>query len=183
MNKGGQFFLIAAIIIVGLIIGLATAVNSIRVGDRQEAFYNLAEEIDDEVKEVLNYGKYNSMDPALLMRGFLGNYTDYIAQEEVLFVYGNATNLTALFFEEAEGSVGISTGNIPADITIQYTTGDTADVATVDDNNDGLFDRVTVLIKGIEYEYNLRPGENFYFVIIKESGGDENGERFVATGK
>ena len=52
MNKRGQFFLIAAIIIVGVVVGLASVVNTVRVGGQNEAFYKLAEEIATLLREI-----------------------------------------------------------------------------------------------------------------------------------
>jgi len=164
--------LIAAIIIVGFVIGLATAVNSVRVGDKNEAFYDLADEVGFETKQVLDYGVFKKDDTNTLMRNFLETYVNYIAQEEVLFIYGNSDGLEALIFKEiTKGNVGISTGEIPGIITIQYTTGQEANVT-----QEG--EMVFVEINGIIYQFNLRQGQNFFFVIIKS----QDDEKFVATG-
>ena len=174
----------AAIIIVSLVIGLATAVNSVRVGDSNKAFFRLGDEIGFETKRVLDYGVFNEQEIGPLMRGYLENYTNYIAQEEVLFIYGDSSSLQALFFVNNSGDVGISTGGIPGVVTIQYTTGDEAEVNQSDDDGDGDIDRVSVLIEDITYEFNLRQGTNFFFVIIKdEETGDREIERFVAKGE
>ena len=171
-NKRGQFFLVAAIIIVVAIIGFATTVNSVRVTNEKEAFSDLADEIRDETKEVLNYGIYNSEDINSLVKGFLENYTNYISQEEVLFIYGNRDNIDGLIFREQGGEVGIDVGTIPGVIEIQYTTGDEANVTQSPDGK-----MVFVDIEGIVYEFNLKEGQNF-FVLLRQ---EENGERYVAT--
>lgn len=171
MNKGGQFFLVAAAIIVALVIGLASAVNTIKSGDRNMVFYDLADEVGDETKHVLDYGVFNEEDPLLLTESFLENYTNYISQDQVLFIYGNSTNLTGIIYEELGiGSVGISTGGGITRIPVQHTTGLEADVS-VDGNE------ILVNIDGKEYYFYMRDGWYFYFIIIKERGE----ERFVAT--
>ena len=183
MNKRGQIFLVAAILIVSIVISLATAVNTVKVSGNDEAFYDLAEEVGFETKKVLDYGVFNSNsqeDINSLMDSYLENYKDYLAPEETLFIYGNAQILFAKYFDETEvGDVGIFTGTIPILATIQYTTGQQADVKEFDDDTNGETDRVTVEINGIIYEFNLREGQNFFFVIIK----DENDEKFVARGE
>lgn len=170
MNKRGQFFLIATIIIVGLIIGITTSVNSITMKDDNEAFESLADEVNLETKSVLDYGSYNSADTDSLMQGFLENYTNYIAKEEILFIYGNETDITGLVFEENAGNVGINTGAIPGFVTIQYTTGQEAEV-TRNGNT------INVEINGLTYVFNLRDGQNFFFV-MRETRNDE---KFVET--
>ena len=176
--------MMAAIIIVGLIIGLAAAVNTVRVGDSNKAFFRLGDEIGFETKRVLDYGVFNEREINPLMKGYLENYTKIIAAEEVLFIYGDSSGLQALFFTNASGDVGISTGGIPDVFTIQYTTGDEAYVNQSDDDGDGNIDRVSVLIDDITYEFNLRQGKNLFFVIIKdEETGDREIERFVARGE
>jgi hypothetical protein len=176
MNKRGQFFLIAAIIIIGLIIGFATAVNSVRVGDRNEAFYDLADEVGFETKKVLDYGVYQIANTETLMKGFLENYTDYIATEEVLFIFGNEDSLDVLYFENLViGSVGISVGPAPTIVPIQDYVDQTETAEVIHDLSDN---KVTVKIKEINYEFKLRKGQNFFFIIIK----DQDDERFVAKG-
>jgi hypothetical protein len=172
MNKRGQFFLMAAIIIVGIVTGLATAVNSTKVGSKNEAFYDLSEEIGFEVKRVIDFGVVKNINIDGELRQFLSDYADYIEKEEVLFIYGDPDAINALRFSSgAIGFVGITTGGPPTFVTIQEITMAEAEVSrTVTD--------VTVRINEIDYVFDLRPGENFYFVIIKT----EDGERFVAKG-
>ena len=177
MNKRGQFFLIAAIIIAVLVIGLAAVINTVVVGDSNEAFYDLADEVGSETKQVLDYGTFNfdtQEDLDNLTKGFLETYADYISQEEVLFIYGDASNIKALVFNDAKiGEVILNIGERTSNIVIQQRTGDEADVIHDDINN-----RITVDVRGIEYEFDLRQGQNFFFVIIKE----QDDERFVARG-
>jgi hypothetical protein len=175
MNKRGQFFLIAAIIIIGLVVGLATAVNSAAAGDSHEAFYDLAGEVGFETKRVLDYGAFSGTPSTELMKDFLEEYTNYIAQDEVLFIFGDSTGLLEAFVFKVDdaGNVGIDTeGFAPNTVTIQYTTQDTADLTVVNG------EVVVVVIQGIEHRFPLRDGQNFFLVLGKE----ENGEKFVAKG-
>ena len=176
LNKGGQFFLVAAIIIVGIVIVLASSVNSVRVGNDQEAFYDLSDEIGFETKQVLDYGVFepsaSSVD--ILLPTYLNDYAKYISQEEVLFVYGDVNNVTGLVFTSiGVGSVGINTGGgMPTTIIIEDIVGG-QEAEVIHDGNS-----VSVDINGIVYNFNLKQGQNFFFVIIKE----EDGERFVSQG-
>ena len=77
------------------------------------------------------------------------------------------------WFTEVSGNIGISTGGdaVNFDVEITDLRGRGADVS-----KDG--ESVEVVINEITYEFNLRDGENFFFVIIKH----EDGEKFVAKG-
>src|SRR3989344_1943658 len=114
MNQRGQFFLMAAIIIAGILFGITSITNVARGGSEQRAFYDLSEEVNFETKRVLDYGVYNDRDLDSLLNSFLANYSEYIAQERVLFVFGNkdSEQLSGIFFKR-EGNLGysgISTG-------------------------------------------------------------------------
>jgi hypothetical protein len=175
-NRRGQFFLVAAIIIIGIVIVLASSVNSVRVGNDQESFYDLSEEIGFETKQVLDYGVFdvNAETVDILLLDFLQDYANYIAGEETLFVYGDSNGVQGLIFMNGDvGNVGLITGTAgnPSVIEINDITGQKANVI----HN---LDLVSVEINGIVYDFKLKKGENFFFVIIKT----EDGERFVAQG-
>ena len=168
-NKRGQVFLMAAIIIAGLIIGAGSAVNLARAGGSNEVFYDLADEIGFEAKRVIDYGILTG-DTSPFLEDFLDNYKDYILDEELLFIFGDTNGVNGIVYtNQVLGSVGIKAGGVPNTFTIRESTSQKAKVNQVDD-------LITVEIRGIDYEFKLERGQNFYFVIIK---GDEN-ERFVA---
>lgn len=173
MKKRGQFFLIAALITAGLLFGLTAVINSAQSRAEDRGFYDLSREIDFETKRVLDYGTYYTQDvnTEQLMQGFLTQYADYIAQEKVIFLFGNRDSIEGLFFtNRVLGSLGIGTGGGATLIPIQQITGSVAQVAREGDT-------VTVTIEGIPYRFTLLEGQNFFFVIVKEN----NDEVSVAT--
>lgn len=175
MNKRGQFFFVAAIIIAGILIGLTTVVNQAVTSQEETGFYDLGEEIGFETKKVIDYGVYKDQDISVLTEGFLEDYADYIASEEVIFLIGGRTGVKALYFNSSRqvGSVGISTGGSVSSVPIRASGGREANVTLLDGGR-----KAKVLINGIDYDFELREGQNFYFVMIKT----EEGEKFVAKG-
>jgi hypothetical protein len=173
MNKRGQVFLMAAIIIVGVIVGVSSISTDALVGDSNEAFYDLSEEVGFETKRVLDYGVLNQNNAFSEVEGFFLEYQDYIAREQVVFVVGDSANMKVYYFFDNSGEVGISTGGGGStfNILISDFGGWEADVSA-----DGT--SVNVKIDEVTYTFDLRDGENFFFVIIKH----EEGEKFVATG-
>lgn len=181
MNKRGQIFLMAAIIIIGVIVGVSTISTEVEVGNSGEAFYDLSEEVGFETKRVLDYGIFNSENLDYLLggeeggeEGFFSKYIDYLGREQVVLIVGDASDMIVYYFlKDGSGNVGINTGgqDISINPIIPFFESGEANV-----NSDGT--SVTVLISGIDYEFDLRDGENFFFVIIKH----EDGEKFVAVG-
>lgn len=173
MNKGGQFFLMAALIIVGALIGLTSVANYVHTTQEKTQLADLGREIGFEARQVLDYGVYNEQDSALLLQSLISNYSSYVAQDQVVFVYGNASNLSAYTLVERQvGVVGIDTGgDTPTAVPLTISQGARAEVQTDDED-------VVVSVNNIEYRFRLREGQNFYFVLIRE----ENDDRFVATG-
>ena len=157
----------AAIIIAGLLFALTKTVNKGVSRDKPEAFYDLSDEINFETKRVLDYGVINGQPSATLAGQLLGSYTEYIANEDIVFIYGDMTNVYAVYYDTTQ-TLGIQLlGNtfIPIQIVTQTPVDVKRDSGTA-----------TVRIRGNDYNFNLKPGQNFYFVIIKEEGN----EQFVA---
>src|SRR3989338_6227569 len=58
-NKSGQVYIIAAIIVIGLILGYVTVTNVLRKSDTNVRVYDMRDELNIESGEVLDYGTYS----------------------------------------------------------------------------------------------------------------------------
>jgi len=166
----GQFYLLAAIIIIGLILGFAAVTNYVRRGGfEREKVYDLSEELGFEGGRVIDYGVFNSED--LIgedgkLREFTRLYTDYAGEgRNMYFVFGTTKAVVVTAYEEVvtgEISVNIGGGDIvqPIDERIY-----TQIVFKKPKTN-----KIKVEISGIDYTFDLKPGENFYFIISQEIG-------------
>lgn len=169
----GQFFLMAAIVIVGALLGLTVVVNYVQKSGENERFYDLGEEIGFEARQVSDYGTYNEEDTNLLIRDLIESYASYIERDRVVFVYGNSEELRAYTLtQDGVGCIGIDTGGLVTCEDVART--EIEEIATVYRTED----LVRVSIEGTDYDFNLRNGQNFYFVLVRE----ENEDRFVTTG-
>tara|TARA_Y100000310_G_C20076263_1_gene531706 strand:+ start:10 stop:543 length:534 start_codon:yes stop_codon:yes gene_type:complete len=177
MNKRGQVFLMAAVLIAGVILGVSNIELSITVGDPNEAFYDLSEEVGFEIKKVLDYGTFNDEDVRGLLaddKEFILEYEEYIEKEQLALIVGNESNMVIYWFEkDSSGTVGLSSGGDSANFVIAIT-----DVMARNATVSKSGDKVIVEINDIEYEFELRDGQNFFFVMIKH----KDGEKFVAKG-
>ncbi|MEK6894383.1 MAG: hypothetical protein AABX10_02885 [Nanoarchaeota archaeon] len=172
MNKRGQVFLMAALIIAGILISLVRISNQSTARDEPEAFFDLSDEISFETKRVLDYGVINA-EPNIsgLASQLLSNYSEAIGDQDVAFVYGNpATGIYAYYYNNVQ-VIGVTLFNgIAVPITIQSGSQIVA-------NYSSTANTVTIRIDGVDYVFNLKPGQNFYFVLAK----DEEGEKFVTV--
>jgi hypothetical protein len=165
LNKRGQMYLIAAVIIVTIILGFA-AISNYSKKKSAVRLYNLREDLEIASENVLEYGVYNEYDEIEmqeLLEDFIELYTEHIGEGiEIYFVYGNREKILVTTYSEltsinVEGEPVLITSG---ELTTQefYPTG----------NN------VIVQIDSIEYEFKLKSGENFYFVISQKIGEEEH---------
>jgi hypothetical protein len=167
--KRGQFYLVAAIIIIAFVAGFVTISNyskrktSIKI-------YDLGEELGIESQNVLEYGNYNSFDETemdALLEQFIEDYVAYAGEDKNLyFLFGDANSIKIKPYQEIEESVSVG----GSDIIITGEKGETMPVVTTD--------KIVIIIEDIEYHFDLDAEQNFYFVISQEI----DGEKHVVTG-
>ncbi len=149
MYKRGQFYLVAGIIIAGIILGIIVISNYAK----KESYVRIEEigkELEIESQKVLDYKTYSGQDK---LSDFGEDYSSYIgADMEFYFITGDENNLDAYKYlngyETQLSDPVIEEGKI---------------IFTLEEET---------------YEFNLNPGENFYFIIIQEI----KGEKYVFTG-
>lgn len=172
MNKRGQVFLVAALIIVGIVLSIIRIFNEGTAREEPESFFDLGEEISFETKRVLDYGIINeSANVGALASELLNKYSENIAKNDVAFVYGDAerTSLYAYYYNRTE----IAAVSVYGTSTrINVVTGSQIEI-----NHSVQDKKATIKINGVDYAFDLKPGQNFYFVIAK----DEEGEKFVTV--
>jgi hypothetical protein len=173
MNKRGQFYLIAALVIVGIIVGLATVYNSAKSVTEDSTIYDLSDEINFEGSQILASGLFNA-DSETDMNSKIINLTDYYArsnpESELLIVYGNSTNLTYVAYTNSiTGSISIAGG-----ISIVQTSHLTKRIGTVTVTGSTV---EVYLSNNVQYTFRIKPGYQFYLIMKKEKGG----ETFVST--
>ena len=175
MNKKGQFFLIAALVIAGIIITLgAINISTKKIPNEEKPFYDLSKEIDYESNQLIDYGVYESQtfsERNKSLVSFVSNYSAANPNTEMLLIYGNASLVTILFYTSASsGAPGISTGGSPAEVP-QRVIVPTVPIYEKSGNN------ITVMLsENSVLTFELQAGENFFIVLKKESGE----ETFVA---
>jgi len=170
-NKKGQFYLIAAIIIIALIIGFA-AVKNYTQKKEVIKLYNLGEELGIESENVLDYGTYNELnenDMEDLLTDFVESYADYASEDRNLyFLFGNSKKFNFIVYQDLAFEISVDIGE---GIEI-IQTGKSEFIP-----KDGKIEKVIITIGERTYDFDLEQGENFYFIISQEI----EGEQYVIT--
>ena len=73
MNKRGQFYLLAAIIIIAVIFGIMSTTNYVSVKQASPKLYNIACELSREIEEVYDYGVYKEKEVSEINKFFPAN--------------------------------------------------------------------------------------------------------------
>lgn len=184
-EKRGQFFLIAAVVIIAVIVSIVTITNYTQRKDVVR-LYDLGEELGIESQQVLDYGTYSELDEAEmteLIENFIENYVTYIEEDKnIYFVFGNKLKINVVGYQDIQeedvevcfdvGGHGQEEGVVEEGQCTSYlNVGETQGFSK---ENQEEIDRVTIKIGGEEYQFRLKYGENFYFVIWQEIGGEKH---------
>jgi hypothetical protein len=165
MKKRGQFYIIAAIIIIGIIASLAAIYNTARTTKEDTTVYDLSEEINFEGSQILDSAVTNGVEPQIQSRleELMNYYNNSNKNIDFLFIYGTESDLTFYFYNNTGiGIVEVEFGGFPVDLSMAQS------IPRIDD-------QVTINT-GTESIIDLKPGK-FFFVVLKK---EKEGERFVA---
>lgn len=171
MDKRAQLFIITALVIVGILFSLASITNYIRGKPKPTAFYDLSEEISFESSQVLDYATYTEeSDVNSLITNFTEKYASYSGENvELVFVYGDTNSLTI------ENYTFVDTGSIGVDLGDGVSTGVQGSKRTKESSTTTPSDSsVEIDISNATYNFQLNPGENFFFVIKQTVGGEQH---------
>ena len=105
--KKAQLFIIAAVIIVGVLFSLFAVTNYVKTKPKPTAFYDLSEELSSESSQVIDYATYTQCDANSLVQDFSQKYADYCCNStsddvELVFVYGNSGQLTMMNYSTTQ---------------------------------------------------------------------------------
>lgn len=175
MKKRGQFYLIAAIVLISILAGLAITKNRASKLEEDATVYDLSEEINYEAAQLVDSGILNEVSEEDLEQN-LENLTDFYAkanpEKQLLILYGNEEELVFLLYDKTEtGTVGVSFGGAPIDFNVEVPSKLRSEESRTSNNVD------IALADGITHNFELNRGQVFYLILKKEKGE----EKFVST--
>lgn len=161
-DKKGQFFLIAAIIIVFVLFGLVAVTNRITTTKTEIPLIDISDELKLESESTINFGISNKTDIDSLLENFIQNYSSYLGEDnQLFFIYGTPEEAKYVQYRvEGTGEIELNIDGTTTRITITNGVISTGPV-----NNPGKKNKIDVIVSGITYNFDLKEGENFFFVI------------------
>lgn len=177
-DNRGQFFLIAAVVIIVVIVSVITISNYTSTKEEIK-LYDLGEEIGIESQQVIDSGTYSNLNDEemqTLMENFAKNYVNYIEEEKnIYFIFGNREQIHVLGYQEVEEEAVCIQLNAQRNVKencLPLEIGITEDFPEEKGSID--IERVIIRIGEADYQFSLKKGENFYFVIWKEIKGEKH---------
>jgi len=147
-NKRGQFYLLVTVVIISLIGGFLLITNYSKKNNDIRV-YNLGEELKTESAGMLDYGAVTGN---YRWDEFTKNFSDYAGKDiNITFIVGSLGSPDIYRYNE-DGNKEIVSSSLNWNL-------------------------LSITANNINYEFVLRPGENFYFIMSQDIGG----ERYVAT--
>ncbi|GIU68672.1 MAG: hypothetical protein KatS3mg001_522 [Candidatus Pacearchaeota archaeon] len=165
-EKKGQFYLIAAVVISSLIIGISIAGNT-SLKTKNTDFYDLAEEIRIESKKTIDAATssgFQSNEIILLMENFTNNYIKKsFNRTDLYFIFGDSNNITLSGYQKEAKLVEIESGN-----EINTTSPGRFSISI-----DPQLQNLNLTIDQKPFSFEIMPGQNFYFVLIQTKNNEE----------
>ena len=164
-NKIGQFYLVSAIIVAAIVISVIVVTNYSKKQDYSD-LNSLRDELNIESAKVLDYGINNQLSQAAmnqLLQDFTQKYIDTESRDKNLyFVFGNQNNITLKGYQNTAHTVSLDSANIAS------SSGEFLGIVNPTGSS------TTLQIDENAYIFTLKNGENFFFVISREIGGEEH---------
>jgi hypothetical protein len=179
-NKRGQFYLIAAIIIVLVLSSLASIRIYANVNAEPKKIQDLGSELNVEGYKIVEYGIYNQGDITQLLNNFTDkDFVEYFLQKteatDLVFLYGNKTDLYGVRYNNT--ITGTITATVGSGVT--WNTVNTFVERKKIESGDIIDNKVEVKVLNKPFNFTLQDNEMFYFIIVQE----KNGEVYVTTNK
>lgn len=180
-GKRAQFFLIAAVVIIVVVVSIITVSNYTQP-KTDVKLYDLGTQLGIESQNVLDYGTYSQLNESqmnTLMETFIKNYHDYAGGDKnIYFVFGNSEQISVVGYQDISNEsvcITINPSNSYSHNENTPCTNYTA-IGTTQTFPAGsqAITKVVITIANIDYQFKLKQGENFYFVIWQTVGGEKH---------
>ena len=193
MNKRGQFYIIAALIIAAIVAGLVAEVNYARRLPKPIKFYDLSKDYEAEVTRIIDRGIYLGKTDEQInedVANFTKKFLDYAQEKDprlqLFYLYGNREKINVVNYavEDAEirtekVSESISGGGAFTVSKIDITMGGTTFTRSVKERMehfedisasiDDPGDEIGVVVAGVAYSFDLKGGDIIHYIVETES--------------
>lgn len=173
MNKKGQAFLIIALVVVGIIIGLSATYTQTKSSKEETKIFDLSDEIYYEGAQVVNHGTFNNQgqSTAANVETLLSNYSKLNPDSEIILLYGDSKSISEgiIYTCQEEISSGVGSAQISTCTPVQLSISEAQGTITTTGTN------VQLVFPGGEvYNFELeQTNQNFFVVLKKQTTGGE----------
>lgn len=185
IKKRGQFYIVAALIIIIAVVGIATVSNRVIIKKTPQNIYLMSDVFKMNGERIIKSSIYNNNNVETAIEGFLGNYSTYLKENTqmdfyLVIIYGDindANKITGKIYSRGSlGEVGVSFGG-QAPITIQGGTTIEQDIEDLEviQNTDGKTVTISFEKNGKSYTISdIRVLEDNNFIYVMTTSEDFN---------
>ena len=185
-RKQAQFFILAAVIIVAVIITLASLTNYATVGEKPKKFYDLSDNINLEGAKLINSQLSQGKNPQEAIGNMTEIFRDYMGKDpeataDLVIITGNSSNIDIMVINETTtGGIRVSFG--PAQTEVYRGSQLISTLTSAGDNTEtevSLSKELVLLISKeqikitlpgeIKQNITLTQGQNFVFFLTKST--------------
>jgi hypothetical protein len=179
MNKRGQYYLIAAIIIASILAGIISVKNYAIINPKPDSIRDLSSELKEECPRIIENSISNSKDPIPALEKFIEEeYSEYFLKKtentNIIFIYGDkSSDFNAIRYNVED----ISKPEI-TEVINWIPNGDYVEKGTITGSSSEDYIKVKLLdLDGNinkELEFNVKEDKIFYFyyLIFQEKNGE-----------
>jgi hypothetical protein len=182
MDKKGQFFLIAAFVIIGLILSVRSIQNTTFAEEEEILIYDLSDEIAFESYSVIDHGTFNSLtsqETKSNLDDLTGIYAGSNPDSDILAIYGDESSFEVIaHINQPTGEISLKAPGANLDLPVNVKKRGLGSSASLLQGKNGKF--IKVLLdkeKNIWKTFRFKKGQNFFIIIGKIKGKD----RIIAT--
>jgi len=169
MNKRGQYYLIAAMIIVIILASFLSVINY-SSNKKDNSINEIQRELNIEIEKILEYAAYADLSDAESLTVFdnmSSNYIDKFPEKTLIFVYGNPeSTIKTKGYNSREEIIYFNPGSEFK--ILKSGVGEFNQTYSLSEKN------ATIRIEDFDYSFEFQKGQGFYYLISNKDGGENN---------
>jgi len=174
-NKKAQIYLVAAIIIVMILAGVASVKTYAVTKTEPRKIKDISSELKEETSRIIDYGIYSRADLNNLLNSFNKEFSEYFLEKteetNIVLIYGNKTKLYSVQYNnQYTGAVFATVGGASPTWTASEPIINKTDITTKIQDN-----KINVNLLEKDFVFDIREGEVFYFLITQQ----KDDEKFI----
>lgn len=158
-QKRGQFYLIAALIIIAVVVSLVVVYNVANVSEEDIKVYDLSSEINFEQSQVIDNGVFTGQDIDQNIKDLADIYQNLNPDIDFQIAYSTNVNICFLESEITSGTLGEERRSI-------------GEKRCNNDEIDEDGGKIRIPIDGESLTFDLKPGQAFYLIVTKMKDGE-----------